>query len=84
MRECNCDTCSAWFNPLPFDEDQGENSEPIAFSKSACEAGNSEQCHLAGERYIEHELDDEGDLIHLELCADCYLKFHGVFEEVVA
>ena len=79
MRECLCDTCVAWFNPVPVDEDEGSNTEPITFSRTAC-PGTGHQCHLAGERYIEHELDSEGVLIHLELCVDCYLKSHGVFE----
>lgn len=47
----------------------------------------SEQCHLAGERYIIH-VDDENRkgfnvLIHMEVCPDCYLKHHGLYEEEV-
>ena len=79
MRECSCDTCAAWFNPVPYDEDEGSNTEPIAFSRTAC-SGTCQYSRLAGERYIEHEIDEEGELIHLELCVECYLSFHGVFE----
>ena len=75
-----CDICVEQLNPVPFEEDMGENSEPIAFSKSHCDMGESEQCHLAGERYIIHD----GDKNHMEICVDCYLKHHGVYEEVVA
>jgi len=82
-----CETCVAWHNPVPFEEDMGENSEPIAFSKSHCHMNESEQCHLAGERYIIH-VDDEHSggfyvLVHMEVCTDCYLKHHGLYEEEV-
>jgi hypothetical protein len=73
-----CDTCTAWHNPLPFEEDMGENSEPIAFSKSHCHMNESEHCHLAGERYIIHVGQDNE---HMNVCPDCYLKHHGVYEE---
>lgn len=79
----SCDYCVEWLNPVPFDEDMGENSEPISFSKNPCDLGDSEQCHLAGSRYIIHS-DSTLPMTtgtHLEVCEDCYLKFHGVFEE---
>ena len=75
-----CDTCVAWYNPVPFEEDMGENSEPIAFSKNHCHMNESEQCHLAGERYIIHVGKDNE---HMEVCTDCYLKHQGVYEEEV-
>ncbi len=56
----------------------GENSEPIAFSRSHCHMNESEHCHLAGERYIIHVGQDNE---HMEACTDCYLKHHGVYEE---
>lgn len=82
-----CETCVAWYNPVPFEEDMGENSEPIAFSKSHCHMNESEHCHLAGERYIIH-VDDKNHegfnvLLHMEVCPDCYLKHHGLYEEEV-
>ena len=73
-----CDTCVARYNPVPFEEDDGENSEPIAFSKSHCHMNESEHCHLAGERYIIHVGQDNE---HMEVCVNCYLKHHGVYEE---
>lgn len=83
-RSCACDRCLDWFNPVPHELDEGENSEPITFSRTACDIGGGEQCHLAGERYIVHELNDAEEMTHFEICVDCYLRFHGVFEEVVA
>lgn len=83
MSRCtSCDYCVEWLNPVPFDEDDGQNSEPIAFSKNPCEYPSCEEWR-AGERHIIHS-DHTLPLTtgtHLEVCADCYLKFHGVFEE---
>ena len=81
-RSTDCDHCSEWLNPLPFDEDQGQNSEPIAFSRTPCESPfQCEQGHLAGERYVVHVahtdrsggyMDTKRHLEHLEVCPDCY------------
>jgi len=83
MSRCtSCDYCVEWLNPVPFDEDDGQNSEPIAFSKKPCEYPSCEEWR-AGERHIIHS-DHTLPLTsgtHLEVCRDCYLKFHGVFEE---
>tara|TARA_R110000824_G_scaffold101190_1_gene240342 strand:- start:42080 stop:42331 length:252 start_codon:yes stop_codon:yes gene_type:complete len=81
-RYTSCEVCVEHFNPVPFDEDEGQNNEPIAFSKRPCEYPSCEEWR-AGERYIIHS-DNTIPLppaTHLEVCADCYLKFHGVFEE---
>jgi len=72
-----CDICIAQFNPVPFEEDMGENSEPIVFSKNYCDMFLSSDCHLPGERYIIHD----GDKNHMEVCGDCYLKHHGIYEQ---
>ena len=80
MRECACLECAAWHCPLPFDDDCGENSEPIAFSRTPC-PGKGHECHLAGERYIEHTLEEDGSLSHVELCPECFLAWHGLAEE---
>ena len=80
-RDTDCIICVDWYNPVPYDEDQGENSEPIAFSKQSCQMGISKWCHLAGERYIIHIVIDDL-LTHKEVCTDCYMKHHGVYEEI--
>lgn len=80
-RDINCTTCVDWYNPVPYDEDQGENSEPIAFSKRPCQMDMSEWCHFAGERHIIHEVNDNL-LTHMEVCTDCYMKLEGVYEEI--
>ena len=83
MSRCtSCETCVEWYSPVPFDEDEGENSEPIAFSKRPCEYPSCEEWYSDGTRYIIHS-DHTIPLTvgtHLEVCADCYMKFHGVFE----
>lgn len=83
MSRCDCcEECVEHFNPVPFDEDEGQNDKPIAFSKKPCEMSSCEEWR-AGERYIIHT-DHTIPLTvgtHLEVCGDCYLKFHGVFEE---
>lgn len=72
-RSTDCDTCSEWFNPVPFDEDQGENAEPIAFSRTPCQSPfECEQGHLAGERYVVHVMHHDRTLEHLEVCPECY------------
>ena len=55
-------------------EDEDMNTEPIAFSKTPCHMNESDECHLAGERHVIHDPE------HMEVCVDCYLKFHGVWE----
>ena len=81
MSRCDCcEECVERFNPVPSDEDEGQNDEPIAFSKKPCEMSSCEEWR-AGERYIIHTAKAWQDRIHLEVCRDCYLKFHGVFEE---
>jgi len=81
-RSVHCGICIGWFRPVPSDEDEGQNSDPIAFSKRPCEYPSCEKWR-AGQRHIIHT-DHTIPLphgTHLEVCGDCYLKFHGVFEE---
>ena len=85
-----CEICMRSYSPVPHEDDMGENSEPITFSKNPCHMNESKHCHLAGERHIihtshyrphhsGHEIDD--NYFHSEVCPDCYLKHHGLYEE---
>lgn len=81
-RSTSCETCVKWYNPVPPDEDEGQNSDPIVFSRTPCEYPSCDDW-WAGDRYIIHT-DHTIPLphgTHLEVCADCYMKFHGVFEK---
>jgi len=83
MSRCtSCETCVKWYNPVPPDEDEGQNSDPIVYSKTPCEYPSCDDWWF-GDRYIIHT-DHTIPLphgTHLEVCQDCYMKFHGVFEE---
>jgi hypothetical protein len=83
MSRCtSCETCVKWYHPVPFDGSQYvHNDEPIAFSKKPCEMPKCEEWR-AGQRHIIHTYHrPNGVGTHREVCVDCYLKFHGVFEE---
>ena len=49
--------------------EDNEHDEPY-FSWSPCDCCSS---RLGGDRYAAHGIDEDGDIVHLDVCVDCLM-----------